>query len=81
MRARLKKDIIIPSGTIFDDACNMTVSYGTGMVSHIFGLTDDSSGEVFYGAGDGLGGLDDERLAEWFEVIHDGDASHRSSKG
>lgn len=68
MRVTLRKDIIIPKGTVMKDVGGMTSHYGAGMFSHLIGLTPDTHGEFFYGVGDGLGGLEDERLSEWFEV-------------
>lgn len=61
-RIRLKKDIVIPAGTILEHVNNLKVEYGRDNYEHIFGLTKDSSGSMIYG-------LDraDSALEEWFE--------------
>ena len=63
MKARLKRDIIIPAGTIFDDAPRR-VYLALGHVEHILGLTNDSAGSLAY-----FLDPDDAALAEWFEVL------------
>ena len=62
MRAILKRDIILPAGTVFEDApIKREMSYGS--VECIVGLTPDTSG-VFTYFMDEL----DEELDNWFEV-------------
>lgn len=61
-RVRLKKDIIIPAGTVFNDVKGLVVEYGRDNYEHTLGLTKDSHGSLIYG-------LDraDPALEEWFE--------------
>lgn len=61
MKVRLKKDILIPAWTVFDDAPHR-MEMVPGHIEHIIGLTDDSSGTLIYY-------LDphDTELSEWFE--------------
>ena len=61
MRKKLLKDIVIPAGTIFDDAPTHTTR-AEGTIDCVFGLTDNTSGTVEYFIGD-----DSELLEEWFE--------------
>ena len=63
MKVRLKRDIIIPAGTIFDDAPRR-IDMAPGHVQHIIGLTDDSSGSLIY-----YFDPRDPCLGEWFESI------------
>ena len=63
MKVRLKRDILIPAGTIFDDAPRR-VYLAPGHVEHILGLTNDSAGSLTY-----FLDPDDAALAEWFEVL------------
>ena len=63
MKARLRRDILIPAGTIFDDAPR-TMEMAPGHVEHIIGLTNDSAGNLVY-----FLDPDDAALAEWFEVL------------
>jgi hypothetical protein len=63
-RFRLKKDLIIHKGTIFNCIDGMTTEYISNMYSHGFGLTEDSSGELIYGI-DPM----DTKLQKWFEEI------------
>jgi len=72
---RLKKDIVIPAGTIFGDASDEKVEYGDDVVHHTIGLTKDSFGDLFYA----LDGEEQEdgslelmpELKEWFERIEE----------
>ena len=61
-KVRLKKDVVIPAGTVFDNVEGMHVEYGPDNFEHTFGLTKDSVGSLVYG-------LDflDPALEEWFE--------------
>lgn len=63
-RFRLKRNLVIPKGTIFKCIEGMTTEYLSNMYSHVFGLTEDSSGELIYG----IDPLDME-LNEWFEEV------------
>ena len=60
----LKKDIIIPAGTIFTERFGKR-EYGTNCYeSPAFGLTKNTSGDVFYGIEP-----NDPEIQEWFEEI------------
>ena len=61
-KIKLKKDIIIPAGTVFLDVTGLVVEHGRDNYEHTLGLTKDSSGSLIYG-------LDyaDPALGEWFE--------------
>lgn len=74
MRARLKRDIVIPAGTIFDDAPRR-IDMAQGHIEHVLGLTKDSAGSLCY-----FLDPDDETLAEWFEVL-DAKGSAKSCRG
>ena len=63
MRVRLKRDILIPAGTVLDDA-PQRVEMCRGHVEHIIGLTKDTSGSLMY-----FVDPDDSALAEWFDVL------------
>lgn len=62
MQKRLKKDIVIPVGTILHKAPAKTERYGNDHFSCTVGLTDDSCGFLEYC-------LDDPALSDWFEDI------------
>ena len=64
MKKRLKKDIIIPKGTIFNCVDDETREYRNGNFSTTFGLTKDSCGELIYGLDE-----NDIYLDYWFEEI------------
>lgn len=57
----LKKDIIIPAGTVFQQAPTHTDRIGEGHISHVIGLTKDSSGELTYCLDPG-----DPAIEDWF---------------
>lgn len=61
---RLKRDILIPAGTIFFTAPTMTKRYGNEHFHHIIGLTDDTSGSLEYCVDEG-----DPEIMEWFEEV------------
>lgn len=63
MKVRLKQDILIPAGTIFDEAPRR-IEMTRGHVEYIMGLTKDSSGTLLY-----FIDPDDPALREWFEVL------------
>lgn len=59
---RLKKDIIIPAGTVMSKAPTKTMRHGDDHFDCVIGLTDDSCGFFNYCLGDpGLG--------DWFEEV------------
>jgi hypothetical protein len=60
----LKRDIVIPRGTVFDVAPSATQRIGGGHISKVIGLTDNSSGSIEYFFDE-----DDFELQEWFEEI------------
>jgi hypothetical protein len=60
---RLRKDLVIPAGTIFGQAPWRTVR-NEEHVQASLGLTKNTSGDVIYYIGD-----DKEALAEWFEEL------------
>jgi len=65
-RVKLKKDLVIPAGTIFSQAPTKTTrddSFGEAVI----GLTPDTFGTVTYE----IWGDDKERVAEWFELVED----------
>ena len=61
-KVRLRKDVVIPAGTVFNNVDGLKVEYANGNYEHTLGLTKDSSGSLVYG-------LDpsDPALEEWFE--------------
>ena len=63
MLVRLKKDILIPAGTVLNDA-PQRVWMCQGHAEHVIGLTKDSAGSLFY-----FIDPDDVALDEWFEVL------------
>lgn len=60
----LKKDLVIPAGSVFDEAPTKTVRAGGGNIQHIIGLTKDTSGSVEYCIED----MTSEEFDEWFEA-------------
>lgn len=56
----LKKDIIIPKGTIFTCEDGRVSKYVNGNYSTTIGLTDNTCGELMYG-------FESELLEEWFD--------------
>ncbi len=66
IRYRLKKDIVIKAGTIFECIDGRSSSYGVGNYSTSFDLGPDSTGEVIYS-----GIEDDQKAWEWFEEVKD----------
>jgi len=63
MSMRLKKDIVIPAGTIFKEA-PLQIQYNEDCYAHTLGLTSDSHGDLIYCIE-----RDDKALAEWFEDV------------
>lgn len=66
-RFTLKKDIVIPAGTVFHPASCKTVRFQDGHAVACIGLTKDSTGDLNY-----FVDPDDEELKEWFEEKSDG---------
>lgn len=64
MKKILKKDLVIPAGTIFDEAPTKTERVGDGHIQAVIGITKDSCGYVEYFVGE-----DEEALKEWFGDI------------
>lgn len=64
VRVKLKKDIVIKAGTIFESAPVETVR-GRDHVSHIVGFGRDSFGEFAVC----VDPHDDPKITKWFEVI------------
>ncbi|MBT6994207.1 MAG: hypothetical protein HN952_04540 [Candidatus Cloacimonetes bacterium] len=63
MRVKLKKDIVIKSGTIFEDAPTKTIRHGKGHIGATFALSKDSCGFIEYDL------IDYDDLKEYFEII------------
>ena len=61
---RLKKDIVIPAGTIFDCYEDMTLETRGDTYCTTIGLTKDSAGDLIYGIDPS-----DSELDDWFEDI------------
>lgn len=61
----LIKDIVIPAGTIFEEAPDKVVNYGNGHYQAIFGLSQDTYGDVTYS----FDQLEDEELKKWFADV------------
>lgn len=72
MRLRLKKDIVIEAGTIFDTAASEVSRDPAAHVEFTFGLTKDTSGTVVYQVGD-EGDMQDPKfrraIRRWFEEV------------
>ncbi len=62
MKKRLKKDIVIPAGTILGTAPTVTRRHGSDHFDCTVGLTDDSCGFFTYC-------VDDPKLDEFFEEV------------
>lgn len=61
----LRKDLVIPAGTVFSRSPMKTERFSRDSFSAIFGLTDDTSGDINYNISDDTAAL----LAEWFAVV------------
>ncbi len=79
MRYRLKKDVVIPAGAVFNTApwkTERSISeepFG-GAIDTIIGLTKDTSGTFTYA----LDPMDREALEEYFEPVNNGDTGSES---
>ena len=65
-RMRLKRDIVIPAGTILD-AAPRRVEYSADHYDYLIGLTNDTAGVFRYC----IDFHDDPSLADWFETVED----------
>lgn len=63
-KLRLKKDIIIPAGTIFADDGVINIDYGDSFVMHSIGFGKNATGDLRIGAEIG-----DKEFDEWFEKV------------
>jgi hypothetical protein len=62
----LKKDLIIPAGTVLKNIDGRQSTYIDGNYGYLIGLTNDSCGELIYGFDDL-----DESIGEWFDVVEE----------
>ena len=72
MKFRLKKDIVIKAGTIFDTACRKTVRDPRCYSEVTVGLSKDTCGSFVYETGNQEDWKDPtmrRQLARWFEPI------------
>ena len=69
MKLRLKKDIVIKAGAIFENVDNETREYHHDNYGHVFGLTKDTSGEIVYGICTGFNNMLGQQSSEWFEKV------------
>jgi hypothetical protein len=79
MKYRLKKDVVIPAGTVFDTAPVRTERAISeepfdGSIDTIIGLTKDTSGTFTYA----LDPMDREALEEHFQPVENGCAGSES---
>ena len=65
MNYQLKRDLVIPAGTIFSPAPIKTERAGTGHIEAIFGLSPNTVGTVEYS----LDPTSTDNLDDWFEKI------------
>lgn len=63
MKRKLLKDIVVPAGTIFEDAPTRTERSPGCFVDAVIGLSDNTSGTITYDAGNDFPG----ELDVWFE--------------
>ena len=64
MKMKLKKDIVIPAGTVFDSCDGTSVFYDEENYETTIGLTKDSFGTLVYSMEPM-----DKKLPEWFEEV------------
>jgi len=64
-RYKLKKDIVIKAGTVFESIDGHTHTFVEDCYSALFGLGKDSTGEIVYKGIDD----DDKMRNEWFEEV------------
>ena len=70
MKKVLLKDIVIKAGTIFNTAPSKIELCDNGHVSHIFGLTNNTYGEILYHFDDSAP-EDEKKLEEWFADVNE----------
>ena len=70
MKLKLKKDIVIPAGTIFDDAPNLTRYASSEFVEATFAVGDskDTYGSIVYLVGT-KDSKERDQVSEYFEEI------------
>lgn len=68
MKLRLKKDIVIPAGTVFDDASIQTTRAPGEFAETIVGLSKDTFGSFTYSVGQ-KNSEERKQVAEYFEEI------------
>lgn len=64
MRARLKKDIVIKAGTVFEAAPVMTTRDDS-HVEHVIGLGKDTAGSLIFS----VDKFSDPKIGQWFEIL------------
>lgn len=65
MKLRLKQDLVIPAGTIFDeDGVPGSIHFGSDNVAHTVGFGRNASGTIYVGAEP-----QDAEFLEWFEEV------------
>lgn len=60
MKITLKKDLVIPAGTVFECCDGVTRRFANGNFEATIGLTKNTCGSLVYG-------FEDELLEEWFD--------------
>ena len=69
-KIKLKKDFIIPAGTVLNDIGGLEAKYGSGNYECIVGMTDNTWGSFVYSFD-----VDDEddpileEIDDWFEAV------------
>jgi hypothetical protein len=61
---KLKKDIVIPAGAVFDCIDEERRNFHNDNFGHIIGLTNSTSGELTYGID-----FDSPGMEEWFDEV------------
>ena len=67
MKFKLKKDIVIPVGTVFSNIDGQSRKYLSGNYSTSIGLTKNTCGEIVYDITDEF----PEEQNEWFEKVNE----------
>ena len=62
----LKRDVVIPAGTILEDFSSETMHLAHGWAGKILGLTQDSHGYFLYDVDSG-----DKAMGKWLDEITD----------
>jgi len=63
-KLRLKKDIVIKAGTLFDDKVPESIQFGSDNFEHVIGFGKNASGSLFVGAEEG-----DPEFDQYFERV------------